>query len=153
MCFSYNFSLIFVTFYTLLNVVIFRPQMYRHVPYDYNYSYNFKPVFLKLWTGFLPSLQKCIWFGYDFYIYFVTFSTLTLSFSYIGGWGWQVRHQLHRSSIYFVFVNWTGNTPVSDPLWSLPSTVKRKGTRQPSICFITLKITKYTECIIIYAPN
>ena len=42
--------------------------MYRQwVPCDCNFSYNFKLVFLKICTCFLPGLQKCTWLGYDFY--------------------------------------------------------------------------------------
>ena len=70
-CFSYNPCHIFVTFLVFLNFVVYWPQMYRQwVPCDCNLSYNFKPVFLKLCTCFLPGLQKCTWFGYDFEIYF-----------------------------------------------------------------------------------
>ena len=48
--------------------------MYRQwVPCDCNFSYNFKLVFLKLCTCFLPGLQNCTWFGYDFKIYFCHF--------------------------------------------------------------------------------
>ena len=61
-------TVIFVTFLYFLNFVIFWPQMYRQwVPCDCNFSYNFKLVFLKVCTCFLPGLQKCTWFGYDFY--------------------------------------------------------------------------------------
>ena len=74
MCFSYNpchiFFCHFCTFWTLF----FWPQMYRQwVPCDCNFSYSFKPVFLKLCTCFLPCLQKCTWFWYDFLIYFCHF--------------------------------------------------------------------------------
>ena len=56
--------------------------MYRQwVPCHCNFSYSFKLVFLKLCTCFLLGLQKCMWVGYDFIFIFVTFSTLTLSFS------------------------------------------------------------------------
>ena len=66
-CFSYNPCRIFCHFFVLLNFVIYWPQMYRQwVPCDCNFSYNFKLVFLKLCTCFLPGLQKCSWFGYDF---------------------------------------------------------------------------------------
>ena len=72
MCFSYNPCYIFVAFLFFLNFVIFWPQMYRQwVPCEF--SYNFKPVFLKLCTCFLLGLQKCMWFGYDFQIYFCHF--------------------------------------------------------------------------------
>ena len=50
------------------------------VPCDCTFSYNFKPILLKLCTCFCPGLQKCTWFGYDFKFIFGTFSTLTLSF-------------------------------------------------------------------------
>ena len=56
--------------------------MYRQwVPCHCNFSYNFKPAFLKLCTRFLPGLQKCTWVGYDFIFIFITFYTLSLSFS------------------------------------------------------------------------
>ena len=68
MCFSYNPFHMFCHFFLyFLNFVIFWPQMYRQwVPCDCNFSYNFKPVFLKLCTCFLPCLQKCTLFGYVF---------------------------------------------------------------------------------------
>ena len=70
-------------FYTLWTFVIFWPQMYREwVPCDCNFSYNFIPVFFNLCSCFFKGLYKCMWFRYNFLIYFCHFSTSTLSFSY-----------------------------------------------------------------------
>ena len=80
-CFLYNpCHFFFVTFLFFLNFVIYWPLMYRQwVKCHCNFSYNFKPVFLKFCACFLSGLQKCTWLGYDFIFIFITFSTLTLS--------------------------------------------------------------------------
>ena len=72
---------IFVTLY-FLNFVIFWPQMYRQwVPCDCNFSYNFKSTFLKLVLSRVYRGAR----GLDMILkfVFVTFPTLTLSFSYL----------------------------------------------------------------------
>ena len=77
MCFSYNPCHIFVTFVLFFNFVIYWPQMYRQrVPCDCNFSYNFETLHIFSWV----CRSAC---GLDmiFKFIFVTFSTLTLSFS------------------------------------------------------------------------
>ena len=45
--------------------------MYRQwVPCEYNSSYNFILIFLKLCTCFLHGLKMCMWFGYNPCVYF-----------------------------------------------------------------------------------
>ena len=63
----------------------------------HNSLYNFNPLFMQLCTSFFHGLKICMWFGFNPAINFCHFSTLlTLSFFSFS----QVRHQLHRSSIY-----------------------------------------------------
>ena len=53
-CFSYNPCRIFVTFLFVFNFVIYWPQMYRQwVPYDCNFSYNFKLFFFFCFVFFV----------------------------------------------------------------------------------------------------
>ena len=53
--------------------------MYRQwVPCERNFSYNFIPIFLKLFTCFLHGLKMCMWFGYSPCFNFCTFSLCEL---------------------------------------------------------------------------
>ena len=68
------FAIFFVTFLFFLDFVIYWPQMYRQwVPCHCNFSYNFKPVFLKLHM-FSPGSAEVhmgwIWFYFNFYHFF-----------------------------------------------------------------------------------
>ena len=57
----------------------FSPSIYRQwVPREYNSSYNFIPIFLKLCTCFLHSLKMCICFSYNPCLNFYHFSNLAL---------------------------------------------------------------------------
>ena len=73
-------------------------KVYRQwVPCKGNSLYNFNPFFMQLCTSFFHGLKICMWFGFNPAVNFCHFSTLlTLSFFNFS----QVRHQLHRSSIY-----------------------------------------------------
>ena len=54
---------------------------------------------MQLCTSFFHGLKMCMWFGFNPAVNFCHFSTLlTLSFFNFS----QVRHQLHRSSIYIL---------------------------------------------------
>ena len=104
-------KLIFVTFFTLwtlsfsdlrfyedLNFM----KVYRHwAPCKHNSLLNFNPFFMQLCTSFFHGLKICMWFGFNPAVNLYHFSTLLTSsfFSFS-----QVRHQLHRSSIYFILV-------------------------------------------------
>ena len=88
---GYDFIFIFVTFSTVTVIFLtsdcfphcelshFLPSIYRQwVPHEHNSSYNFIPIFLKLWTCFLHSLKICICFSYNPCLFlFVTFPTST----------------------------------------------------------------------------
>ena len=65
----------------------------RWVPCKRNFLYNVNP--------FLRGLKMCMWFGFNPAVSFCHFSTLlTLSFFIFS----QVRHQLHRSSMYMIMM-------------------------------------------------
>ena len=105
-CFPYGLEMcmwfeIFVTF-SLCELCHFLTsdfmKVYRQwVPCKRNSLYNFIPFFMQLCTSFFHGLKMCMWSGFNPAVNFCHFSTLlTLSFFNFS----QVRHQLHRSSIY-----------------------------------------------------
>ena len=79
-------------------------KVYRQwVPCKRNSLYNFIPFFMQLCISFFHGLKMCMWSGFNPAVNFCHFSTLlTLSFFNFS----QVRHQLHRSSIY-ISTLWT----------------------------------------------
>ena len=91
------FFFFFFSFFPLFELCYFLTldcmKVYRQwVPCKCNSLYNFILIVMQLCTFFFHGLKMCILFGVNF----CHFSTLlTLSFS-------QVRHQLHRSSIYIL---------------------------------------------------
>ena len=102
MWFGYNPWINFCHFFLFVNFVIFLTsdfmKVYRQwVPCKHNSLYNFNPFFMQLYTSFFHGLKMCMWFGFNPAVNFCHFSTLlTLSFfNFL-----QVRHQIHRSSIY-----------------------------------------------------
>ena len=101
-------ELIFVTFFTLWTLSFSDLRLYRQwVPFKRNSLYSFNPFFMQLCTSFFHGLKMCMWFGFNPAVNFCHFSALlTLSFfNFL-----QVRHQLHRSSIYifsFIFYSLT----------------------------------------------
>ena len=97
-------ELIFVTFSTLWTLSFLTSdsmKVYRQwLPCKRNSLYNFMPVFMQLCTSFFTMVWRCAC-GLDLILQliFVTFPLCYLcQFA-------QVRHQLHRSSIYFWFTN------------------------------------------------
>ena len=95
-------ELFFVTFFTLWTFVIFWPQiLWKRI--DSGYIVSTTPYTISILSScsfahlFFHGLKICMWFGFNPAINFCHFSTLlTLSFFSFS----QVRHQLHRSSIY-----------------------------------------------------
>ena len=96
-------NLIFCHFFHFLNFVIFWPQiLWNCIDSGYHVSttpYTTSGSCLSLFNFahlFVHGLKMCMWFGFYPAVNVCHFSTLlTLSFS-------QVRHHLHRSSIYII---------------------------------------------------
>ena len=87
----------FSTLWTLSFLTSDSMKVYRQwLPCKRNSLYNFMPVFMQLCTSFFSMVWRCAC-GLDsiLQLIFVTFPLCYLCQF------WQVRHQLHRSSIYF----------------------------------------------------
>ena len=77
MWFGYNRCINSCHFFSLCELCHFLTsdslKVYRQwVPCEHNFSYNFIPIFLKLCICFLHSLEMCMWFGYNFWMYFLS---------------------------------------------------------------------------------
>ena len=87
MWFGCNHCINFCCFFPLCELCHFLTSdstkvLRQWIPCERSSSYNFIPIFLKLCTYFPHGLEMCMWFGYNPWFNFVTFSTLlTLSFS------------------------------------------------------------------------
>ena len=77
MWFGYNPCIHFCYFFHFANFCHFltsdsMKMLWQWVPCERN-SYNFIPIFLKLYTSFCHGLEMCIWFGYNPWINFCHF--------------------------------------------------------------------------------
>ena len=71
-------------------------------------------LYIQLCTSFFHGLKMCMWFGFNPAVNFCHFSTLLTSSVFNLS---QVRHQLHRSSIYIfetlqMFLAWNEDVHV-----------------------------------------
>ena len=102
MWFGYNSWINFCHFFYFVNFVIFWPQiLWKCIDSGYLVSttpYTISCLSLCNFTHlFFHGLKMCIWFGFNPAVNFCHFSTLlTLSLFNFS----QMRHQLHRTSIY-----------------------------------------------------
>ena len=104
--FGYNPWINFRHFFHFVNFVIFWPQiLWKCIDSGYLVSatpYTTSCLSLCNFAHlFFHGLKMFIWFGFNPAVHFFHFSIL-LTLSFFAGHFSQVRHQLHRSSIYFL---------------------------------------------------
>ena len=103
---GYNPWINFCHFFHFVNFIFSDLRLYeiyrQCVPCKPSSLYIFILIYMQLCTSFIHGLKMCMWFGFNLAVNFCHISTLlTSSFFKFS----QVRHQLHRSSIYiFIFI-------------------------------------------------